>query len=160
MNAVQSIIGGGIAGCMATIPMSVTMEFLHRRLPSLQQYPLPPRQVTMQVADAAGVLGTLDEDDRENASLIAHFGMGTAMGTIYGVLGKHLPIDGPVAGSAVGMAVWAGNYLGLLPALGLLTPATRHPAQRTALMIAAHVVWGAAAGMLLQSLKRPDKDCL
>ena len=49
---------------------------------------------------------------------------------------------------AYGLAVWTTGYLGLLPALGALRPATEHPPRRTALMIAAHVVWGAALGLL------------
>ena len=40
--------------------------------------------------------------------------------------------------------------LGLLPALGILTPATRHPPRRNLLMIAAHVVWGATLGLLTE----------
>jgi len=47
--------------------------------------------------------------------------------------------------------VWGGSYLGLLPSLGILRPATDHPAQRNALMIAAHLVWGATLGGALQA---------
>jgi hypothetical protein len=48
--------------------------------------------------------------------------------------------------------VWAASYLGLLPALRLLPPATNHPRHRTALMIAAHLVWGSALGAILQAM--------
>jgi hypothetical protein len=44
------------------------------------------------------------------------------------------------------MAVWAGSYLGLLPAAGILPSATRDYPERNAVMIGAHVVWGAALG--------------
>src|SRR5262249_36443677 len=59
-----------------------------------------------------------------------------------------------VKGTAYGLAVWAGSYLGLLPALGILSPATRHPPRRTALMIAAHVVFGSALGVFTDLLEK------
>jgi hypothetical protein len=57
-----------------------------------------------------------------------------------------------MTGVALGLGVWTASYLGVLPALGILRPATEHPARRTALMIAAHVVWGSALGSTLQAL--------
>jgi uncharacterized membrane protein YagU involved in acid resistance len=59
-----------------------------------------------------------------------------------------------VNGVAYGLGVWTASYLGLLPALGLLAPATEHPARRNALMIAAHVVWGASLGITAKRLSR------
>jgi hypothetical protein len=60
-----------------------------------------------------------------------------------------------LAGTLYGLVVWGASYLGLVPALGLLSPATRHPRRRNALMIAAHLVWGAALGLL--AAQRPRK---
>ena len=42
--------------------------------------------------------------------------MGTTAGGLYGLAGRHLPLPAPLTGAAFGLAVWAGNYLGLLPA--------------------------------------------
>jgi hypothetical protein len=41
----------------------------------------------------------------------------------------------------------------LLPSIDLHRPATREPAERNGLMIAAHVVWGAAIGALAPLLR-------
>lgn len=149
---------GAVAGCAATCPMTWAMELLHRQLPPEERYPLPPRQVTMRIADEAGVKQELDEAARLGLTLLAHFGMGTAMGALYGSLGRSIPLSAPLAGAAFGLAVWAGNYLSLLPALGLLSPATEHPPRRTALMIGAHLVWGAATGTLVELLHPPKAD--
>ena len=62
------------------------------------------------------------------------------------------------AGVGFGVAVWAGSYLGWLPAAGIISPATEHPPRRNALMIAAHVVWGAAAGMMVNKLADGDRE--
>lgn len=149
----SDILLGAAAGCAATLPMTWAMGAMHRRLPPGEQYPLPPRTITMRLAEEAGVKEDLDREERLGLTLLAHFGMGTAMGAAYGPLSRLVPLPAPASGAAFGLAVWAGNYLGLLPALGLLRPATQHPPRRTGLMIAAHLVWGVAAGVTLGALR-------
>jgi uncharacterized membrane protein YagU involved in acid resistance len=125
------------------------MELMHRALPRRERYPLPPRQVTMQVATRVGADATLDEVARQQASLLAHFGYGGAMGALYGLAASRWPVANVAGGVTAGLAVWTANYLGLLPALDILPPATQHPVRRSGLMIAAHVLWGGSAGYLL-----------
>ena len=43
-------------------------------------------------------------------------------------------------GALFGLTVWAGSYLGLVPALQLLAPATRHPWRRNVLMDLVEIV--------------------
>jgi len=158
--SLSDLILGATAGCAATVPMSLTMDALHRRLPLSEQYPLPPRQIAMQVAHQAGLepkLDELDEDDRYHVSLAAHFGMGATAGSLYPLLAEQSFPAGVLNGAGYGLAVWAANYLGILPALGLLTPATRHPKRRTGVMIAAHIVWGAALGGLVSLTRSARK---
>jgi len=61
-----------------------------------------------------------------------------------------------VKGIVFGLGVWAASYLAWLPALGILPPATEAPPRRNAVMIAAHIVWGAAAGLLLDLFEPGD----
>jgi uncharacterized membrane protein YagU involved in acid resistance len=56
-------------------------------------------------------------------------------------------------GAAAGLAVWLASYMGWIPAVHILEPATRHPARRNALMIAVHLVWGAGTAAALRELK-------
>lgn len=154
MADLTPLIAGSVAGCLATLPMTLAMEAMHRQLPPEEQYPLPPREITDELARDVGVDSALDEQSRSRAALIAHFAFGAAMGALYGGLGSRLPVPEPARGALLGVGVWAGNYLGLLPSVGLLTSATRHPVQRSALMISAHVVWGVATGLLLRAAKR------
>jgi hypothetical protein len=152
----KDVLFGAAAGCAATVPMTLAMEALHEELPPAERYPLPPRTVTMRVAEKTGVKDQLDEDERTQLTLVSHFGMGTAMGALYGPVSRLIPLPEPLSGAAFGLAVWAGNYLGLLPALGLLRPATEHPSRRVGLMLAAHLVWGAAAGTALALVRAPE----
>jgi hypothetical protein len=148
------ILLGALAGLAATGPMTLAMKLMHEQLPREEQYPLPPRQVTEGLAAKAGVNKHLDEEEREAATWVSHFAYGAAAGALYGaVAGERIDEHPVLAGVGFGMAVWAGSYLGWLPAAGILSPATEHPARRNALMIAAHAVWGACVGVAVQRLK-------
>src|SRR5690242_6677692 len=132
---------GGVSGLAATGPMTVTMLALQQMLPRTDQYPLPPRRIVDRLAGWLGIRHDANKTELNALTGLAHFGYGAAAGALYGPIGLALPLPGVVSGITYGLLVWTGSYLGVLPALGLLSPATRHPAPRNALMIAAHVVW-------------------
>lgn len=153
---VRGMVQGGVAGAVATAPMTLVMEAGHRMLPRGEQYPLPPREITEQVARSSHIGMPAAEQRRVWLTLAAHFGYGAAAGAVYGALAsasETTPAGGARRGVAYGIAVWTVSYLGILPALGLLSPAPEHPRRRSALMIAAHLVWGAAMGMLSVALR-------
>jgi uncharacterized membrane protein YagU involved in acid resistance len=149
----NGLIKGAIAGFIATIPMTIAMKALHAQLPRDEQYPLPPRLIVESTAEKLEVEDDLREEDQYALTVASHFAYGAATGAIYRA-GLELQRIEPSAASGVvyGLGVWTVSYLGLLPGLGILTPATEHPARRNALMIAAHVVWGAALGATARRL--------
>jgi len=136
-----------MAGAIATLPMTLLIRAAHRRLPSDQRYPAPPRELIDSAADAGGV--ALSEDGARDLTLGAHYAFGAAAGAAIAAV---LPRPGVASGAAAGAAVWAGCYLGWIPASGLLKPATEHPGRRNAMMIAAHLVWGGATALALREL--------
>ena len=153
----KRILQGAIAGLTATAPMTAAMEAGADKLPKRERYPLPPRIITTRIARQVGVAVDEDDDAIKIATIAAHFGYGAAMGAIYSAITPP-KYTGPTTGVAFGLGVWAGSYLGALPALGILTPATEHPARRNLLMIAAHVVWGSALGATLHSLQSDNEE--
>ena len=155
----KRVLFGALAGLAATAPMTLAMKLMHEQLPREERYPLPPRQVTEGLAAKAGVSGHMGEDEREAATWVSHFAYGAACGALYGALsGGRLDEHPLAAGAGFGVAVWAGSYLGWLPAAGIISPATEHPARRNALMIAAHVVWGATAAAALAGLAGEEEE--
>lgn len=144
-------LAGAIGGLLATVPMTLVMETLHRRLPRDQRYPLPPREITEDMLRKAGLDDAFDDTQQGELSLLSHFGYGAITGALYPVMCEK--VEHPlVYGSAYGVAVWAASYYGWIPALRILAPPHRHPAQRRRLMIAAHLVWGAGAVWLGERL--------
>lgn len=150
----NDMLTGAIAGCLATAPMSVAMQAMFERLPWYERAPLPPRTITMRVARSVGAKRHLSEPARQGTTLLSHFAMGTGMGALFGGARRWIPLPAPLAGLAFGTAVWAANYAGLLPQSGLYAPIQRQTGRRVALMIAAHLVWGAAADSIAGLLSK------
>jgi len=133
--------------------MTLAMLAWHRRLPVAQRYSLPPRIITDRVAARAPHPWRAIPEPGPTRALAAHFAFGAAAGALYGSVEMPLRRRYPVgSGIAYGLLVWGVSYLGWVPATGLMAPATRQPAQRNAMMIGAHVVWGAALGLAVEAL--------
>lgn len=156
-SAVRDGCAGAAAGFVATAPMTVVMEGVRRLLPRHQQDPLPPRQITTRAAHAAGVGHALTEGEKEGATAATHFAFGAAAGAVYGLAARHLPLGPAAGGVGFGLAVWAGSYLGWLPATGLYKHPADEPAGRHADMILSHVVWGVTLGLLTTALVGRDR---
>lgn len=166
----QAELAGATAGFVATAPMTAAMELMHRMLPQHERYPLPPRQIVDNASQKAQAEHLIpgsshdaserhsglhpERDERGAVALAAHFAFGTMAGSAYGPIARTRPAHPALAGMGYGLLVWGSQYLGALPAVGVLTNATEHPARRNALMIAAHVVWGAALGLVADRLVR------
>lgn len=149
----NNILTGAAAGFAATVPMTAAMAGMHKLLPPDEQYPLPPRLITENVLDAAEVEEKVPEEEERKLSLVNHFAYGSAMGGIYASGLQALDAKPTVANGIVfGLGVWAGSYQALLPMTGLFPPADEQPARRNALMITAHIVWGAALGIIMGKL--------
>jgi hypothetical protein len=138
--------------------MTAVMQAWFYRLPRRQQRPLPPSLITSRITRRIKGLRRVDEPKHVALTMLSHFGYGAATGAIYGSVSRSLPGPAPVRGALFGLGVWAVSYLGLLPALRVMPPATRHPAPRNALMIGAHVVWGAVMGLLMETAESSARE--
>jgi uncharacterized membrane protein YagU involved in acid resistance len=150
----KRLLVGALAGFAATLPMSMVMLKLHNDLPAHERYPLPPHEITENLTAKMGVREQMPEQEESKLAVLLHFAFGTAAGALYAVTQARLPIPPLANGISYGLALWAANYLGLIPAVGLLSPATQHPPRRTALMIFAHIVWGASASAIIRACER------
>ncbi len=146
---------GALAGLVATVPMTIAMKEMFNHLPERDQFPLPPRHITLNIADKLNIREKLGEQERNIAVAVSHFGYGSAMGALYALVEKKLPGPPLVKGITFGLGVWAGNYLAALPATGLLTSARKHSSARTSLMIAAHLIWGTTVALASKGSSNP-----
>ena len=151
-DSVRDVRNGALAGLIATVPMTLVMLIGWGLLPRREQYPLPPREITEEMAEKANIEAKLTDNQLTVASLFSHFAYGAMTGSIYAVLERKMRGADELKGVVAGLLVWVGSYLGWLPALRILKPATQHPWRRNLLMIVAHLVWGVTLGEVTQLL--------
>jgi putative membrane protein len=149
------VLGGAVAGAIATGPMTLFMLAAHRFLPLHQRTPLPPKTITMDLLSKVNLKQHLNWKQRKRAPWIAHVAYGTGVGATYGSFSRAVPLPPPVKGIVFALLVWAGSYLGWLPAFDVSGSAPDQPMRRNVLMIGAHVVWGAVAGPIAAQFERP-----
>lgn len=137
---------GAVAGGIATIPMTLFMLTAHKALPSWQKNALPPEKITNEMAERADI--HLNKAQLLGASLVSHLGYGASMGSLYVTFASRLPLAPIIKGSLFGLIVWAGSYLGWLPAAHFATSGPGETRERNTLMIIAHLIWGGTTGML------------
>ena len=156
-----SVVRGIGDGVLATVPMTVFMLAAKRLLPAIvptapawvaQLQRLPPSDAGARLARRFFVpKGT----PRKALGLLAHFAIGGAAGAAYATLAKTAPLTQPrplwqrcAIGAGFGLAVWATGYLGVLPALSLTDRPRQAPKGHTAIMVAAHLIFGATLASL------------
>lgn len=136
------LLAGAIGGIVGTAFMTMAMRRLHANLPADEHYPLPPREITERT------LPPSDEAALQELSLTSHMGFGAVAGSL--MAGSK--VLGSSGGSAWGVGVWLVSYLGWIPALGILRPATSHPARRNLLMVIVHLVWGSVTAVTAREM--------
>jgi putative membrane protein len=136
--------------------MSIFMVVGWALLPRREQYHLPPRQITEEITERVGLEDDMTEDQLVGLTIFSHFGYGALFGAIYALFEERMQLHASLKGAVTGMAIWIGSYLGWLPALGILRPATRHPWRRNLMMILAHFIWGIALGEVVRKLSEDD----
>jgi uncharacterized membrane protein YagU involved in acid resistance len=82
-------------------------------------------------------------------AVVAHVGYGMLLGALFALAQPRRAST--LRGAAFGVTVWAGNYAGVLPALGIMPPPRDRPGRQSAI-IAAHLVYGGVLGASLRRL--------
>ena len=160
MAALPKTIGrsltGALAGFLATVPMSIWMVVGHRALSWRSQEALPPAKITRQVLCSLDAHDDLSRDQEAAIVVVNHFAYGSAMGAVYAPLTRSKSASSAImTGAAFGLAVWTGSYCGWLPAMGLYRPPSEDTAERTGLMVGAHLLWGGTLGLFVHWLSQP-----
>ena len=151
-GSLHKLLSGAVAGFLATVPMSIAMVIGWRLLPKREKYHLPPRLITEEISERAGIEKRLDESELIGLTVLSHFGFGALAGALYALFSSRLRTHPSLKGALCGVAVWTGSYLGWVPAMDILPPATQHPWRRNLLMIIAHVIWGVTLGEVTRKL--------
>jgi hypothetical protein len=81
---IPPVLKGAAAGLIASFPMSIGMNLMFRALPEEEQYPLPPREITLAASERVGLRSlVMDRNRRKIATGAGHFGYGSFGGALY-----------------------------------------------------------------------------
>lgn len=150
----RGLVRGAVAGLAATAAMTVAMEWMFRRLPPTQRFPLPPRFLVVRMAARTGATSKMDRRARDRATLVAHFAFGASTGSIFPAIAARAPLPSLLVGVLYGVVVYLSSYAGWVPALRLYPAPHKDAPHRTLLMIAAHLVWGSTLGIVEAQARR------
>jgi glycine/D-amino acid oxidase-like deaminating enzyme/nitrite reductase/ring-hydroxylating ferredoxin subunit len=144
---------GAVGGAVATFAMSAAM-MVQKKVGLLGEP--PPRKIVRALRLRSGIIGTSREAENA-ATILAHWGFGIATGALFGLLhrGRRGTARSSVLGAAYGAAVWAANYYGWIPALGIMRAPHRDRPARPTSMVAAHLVFGSVLGVFMERLSPP-----
>ncbi len=146
----KRLLRGAAAGTLATLLMSGVMV-VAKRLGLVGG--MPPEKVTAKLLNHAGIHRSADQQDALAAAL--HFGFGAGAGAAFGLVAPRPMWIRVPAGMAYGAAIWGISYMGWVPAAGIMPPADRDRRDRQAVMLAGHLVFGAALGVLVGRRSKP-----
>lgn len=153
----SSLLAGALAGMIAAVPMALVMAGLNKAIPAgkgprswlSKIAPLPPKQIKNRLAKRSGLFGLVRPQRKWGPTTwLAHLGYGAAAASLYPVVTRPLPVPDVLRGMLFALGVWGVSYLGWLPAVNILPPATQQPARRNVVLIASHLVWGSLIGLL------------
>ena len=142
-----SPLRGAIAGFVGTLPMTLFMLSTQRFLPKGQRYDLPPEIITKDITERVHIRQHMNKAQMLAATTASHFGYGTGMGMLYGILARRLPFNSALKGILFSLVIWAVSYQMVLPVIGIKESAQSETTRRNLMMIGAHIVWGASTGV-------------
>lgn len=152
----RDLLAGGRAGLVATAAMSLLMLAAQRAGLTGK---LPPRKISDWAAEQMPPSERPADEDRQAMAGLSHFLFGATAGALYGLAtsGLRRVWISAVLGMLYGTIVYLVSYLGWLPALNIMPPATDDRAGRTATMLTAHWLYGGLLGALVAVGRRRQR---
>jgi putative membrane protein len=138
-----------MAGAIGGLLGSWTMNQFQAAISKLQsRQPAQEEPATAKAADRMSEAATgrhLTPDQKKTAEPLVHYGFGTAVGAIYGLLAAKSPVANAGAGTVYGSTVWLlADEIGV-PAAGLSKPPAETPWPQHLQALAAHLIYGLTA---------------
>ncbi len=147
-DRLSDLLVGARAGLVATAAMSLLM--LAARAAGLTGR-LPPARIADEATKELPPAGRPSRGQRDALGAILHFGFGAALGALFGLTTSGLRRVGAstALGIGFGTVVYAISYLGWIPALNILPPATEDRPGRSITMLLGHWLFGGVLGALV-----------
>lgn len=149
------------AGILAGIIAAWAMGQAHALLTNLQGMQAPKsneeEDSTVKTASmiSEGVFHhVLTTEEKKMAGPIVHYAFGASVGGTYGAVAETMPMVTRGAGVPLGVVVWLGAHVIIVPSLGLSKPVTRSSLPDEVVELGAHVVYGAVTELVRRMIRK------
>lgn len=99
----------------------------------------------------------IKEENKETAGSIVHYGFGTSVGALFGLLNLYLPQKKIASGLLYGVGVWAIADNVLVPLMGLSKGPLKQSFKTQAYALTSHLVYGGALSTLLKQEQKLEQ---
>lgn len=140
----SSLWKGLLAGCAAGLVASGAKLVAEKLIPPRTQRQTPPPELVVERAEAES--GAHFSGSEKTAAMQGlHWGFGTVVGGVYGVVAEFQPRATAWRGGAFGLTLNRLTHETLLPRMGLVEPVRDQPAQERVSEWMTHLVYGLVA---------------
>lgn len=140
MSGERSLVKGLIAGLVAGLAATAAKTVVETLYPARREGEPVPAEVL-----AEKLAGPLDEETRNTAGRMIHWGFGAAVGAAYGALAEYYPAATAKEGATFGLALMTLTEETALPALGMAEAAEEQTASGRTSEATSHLVYGLVA---------------
>ncbi len=156
-SALEVTAKGAVAGLVGTAALTLAMSQAPKLMKMMGQAPprqgggkKPPEKLAEKVAE--GVFDqSLSDETQQIAGQAVHWGYGAAWGAFYGIAQSSLRLPHFLHGTIFGGLV-AAVASTLMPSMGLTPPPTEQPAQRNAMQLVLHLLYGWVTALVFHFL--------
>lgn len=163
----RSIVAGALAGAVGTLCMDLVWYRRYRSAGGTQDFvpwetsegttgyedAAAPARTAKTVADIVGI--DLPDGSARLANNAVHWLTGVGWGQAHGLVSSLIGSSHPALGPVTAVAAWATSYA-VLPKLGVYEKISEYDADVLWQDLSAHLVFGAALGLVFRSLSPRD----
>ena len=158
-----SVWSGIAAGFAAGLAGSLVMALVSRALSEAagrrpRGGPQDPMVEAASALSQALLKRDLTAQEKEIAPAVMHFGVGGAIGALYGAATALAPAAAAGAGLPFGAAAWLGGHVYAAPRLGLADPPLEQPIAGEAIELVSYLAYGAVTEGVRRALLSTLED--
>lgn len=159
MSNTRRAVFGALAGVAGGLAMTLMVQKVAPRVLPEEMRPdgFAPKKAVEWTEEETGRPEALSEGQEMKVAMVGHLGYSAAAGAVYGLAREEVrSVPTPLAGAALGLALWVLSFEGWMPAVGIMERTTEKPMKKWPAPIMGHVLFGVVTALAFAGLERPQ----
>lgn len=156
MSNTRRAVFGALAGVAGGLAMTVMVQKVAPKVLPEEMRPdgFAPKKAVEWTEEETGHSEALSEGQEMKAAMVGHLGYSAAAGAVYGLAREEVrSVPTPLAGAALGLALWVLSFEGWMPAVGIMERTTEKPMMKWPAPIMGHVLFGVVTALAFEGLE-------